>query len=144
MVRVRRAESRDAAALADLTAQLGYPVDATELARRLDSVLADQRSALLVAADGSDGVVGWLHVVIRHLLERPPSALIAGFVVDERHRSEGIGQRLLEAGEEWAHAQGVASMTLYSRQTRTRAHRFYLREGYRIAKESYFFEKGLP
>ena len=34
-------------------------------------------------------------------------------------------------------------MTLYSRQTRERAHAFYEREGYVIVKRSFFFEKPL-
>ncbi len=143
MIAIRRARAQDAPALAGLTTQLSYPVDADELAARLARVLDDSNAALLVATDGADLPLGWIHVYLKQVLERPMSVLIGGLVVDERHRSSGIGLQLLKAGEEWAREQGVTSMTLYSRQTRTRAHRFYERHGYRIAKQSFFFEKDL-
>jgi GNAT superfamily N-acetyltransferase len=122
---IRRARARDAPALAELTTQLGYPVAPDEIGRRLAPLLGDPSAALLVAVDEADGVVGWIHVYAKRLLERPATVLIGGLVVDERHRSAGIGQQLLKAGEAWAREQGVASITLYSRQTRTGAHRFY-------------------
>jgi GNAT superfamily N-acetyltransferase len=140
---IRQARASDASTLAELTTQLSYPVAQEELARRLEPILLDQSAAVLVAVDDSDTPVGWIHVFIKQLLERSGSVLIGGLVVDERHRSRGIGQQLLQAGEAWAREQGMASMTLYSRQARTRAHRFYERHGYRISKESYFFEKDL-
>jgi GNAT superfamily N-acetyltransferase len=140
---IRRARAGDAAGLAELTAQLGYPVATDVLAGRLAGVLTDRAAALLVAADAADVPVGWIHVYVKRVLERPASALIGGLVVDERHRSKGIGLQLLEAGEAWAREQGLASVTLYSRRTRRRAHRFYERHGYRIAKASFFLEKDL-
>ncbi|HET8587288.1 MAG TPA: GNAT family N-acetyltransferase [Candidatus Limnocylindria bacterium] len=144
MTTVRPARASDASSLAGLTAQLGYPTTADEIAGRLAGVLADKAAALLVAADEAGTPVGWIHVYVKRVLERPASVLVGGLVVDERHRSHGVGLQLLEAGEAWAREQGVTSVTLYSRQTRTRAHRFYQRHGYRISKESFFLEKDLP
>jgi GNAT superfamily N-acetyltransferase len=142
-IRVRDAQLDDAPALAELTTQLGYPVSADELRPRLTQLLDDEASRILVAVEEADLPVGWLHVMIHRSLESLASVRIGGLVVDERYRSGGIGRQLLAAGEAWARERGVARMTLYSRQTRERAHRFYEREGYRIAKRSYMLEKDL-
>lgn len=140
---IRSARPADAAALAELTGQLGYPTDASTLVDRLAGLLQDDTSTLLVAVGEDDRPIGWLHLEVHRTLTSPASVLIAGFVVDEAHRSGGVGKTLLHAGEAWARERGVARMTLYSRQTRERAHAFYEREGYVVVKRSFFFEKPL-
>jgi GNAT superfamily N-acetyltransferase len=141
--RIRGIKSGDAEALAALTTQLGYPVDPDRIRSRMRPLLRDSSSAVLVAADGDDRPIGWLHVALLLSLEGDPRVHIMGLVVGDGHRSAGIGQELLAAGEAWAREQGVTRMTVYSRQTRERAHRFYEREGYALVKRSYFFEKEL-
>ena len=140
-VAIRDACLQDAPALAELTTQLGYQVDAQTIAARLAEVLARPASVLLVAAGEHDRPIGWLHLELHRTLTSPASVHIAGLVVDEAHRSGGVGKILLQAGEAWAQEHGVARMTLYSRQTRERAHAFYEREGFVIVKRSFFFEK---
>jgi GNAT superfamily N-acetyltransferase len=135
--------SGDAEPLAALTTQLGYPVEPDRIASRVGRLLDDPGSAVLVATDGDDRPIGWLHVALLLSLEGDARAHIMGLVVDDRHRSAGIGQELLSAGETWARELGVTRMTVYSRQTRERAHRFYEREGYAMVKRSSFFEKDL-
>ena len=98
-MRIRRAAIDDAPAIAILTGQLGYPVDADEQARRLSLVLASERDAVFVAVDDDDRPVGWTHIQQRLMLEGSDQALIAGLVVDEEHRSAGLGLDLLAAAE---------------------------------------------
>ena len=143
IARMRRAQPSDAAAVAALAAQLGYPVTPEEISDRLAHLLDDADSVVLVAADARDRPLGWVHARLHRSLESAASVRIGGLVVDDAHRSQGIGRDLLRAAEDWARERGVARMTLYSRQTRERAHRFYDREGYRIAKHSYLLEKDL-
>ncbi len=140
-VRIRRARLDDAGAIARLTGQLGYPVDADEQARRLAPMLGSEGDAVLVAVDDEDLPFGWIHVQHRLLLEASDQALIAGLVVGEAHRSSGEGRRLLEAAESWAHERGLTSIRVLSRVERERAHRFYVREGYRRVKTSLVFHK---
>jgi GNAT superfamily N-acetyltransferase len=141
---IRPMRPGDAEAVARLTTQLGYPVEAGELAERMAAIVKRGReSALLVAVDGSDAVVGWIHAERLRLLELPPTASISGLVVDERKRSAGIGAALLAAAEDWARAQGMRSIQVRSRTTREGAHRFYEREGYRRIKTSFVFGKAL-
>ncbi len=141
--RIRRMAAGDAERLAELTTQLGYPVDAHTTAARIGPLLEDRGSAVLVAADADDQPIGWLHVTLLRSLESGDRVHIMGLVIDDRHRSAGIGQELLAAGEAWARARGVRRMSVYSRQARERAHRFYEREGYALVKRSYYFEKEL-
>ena len=61
------------------------------------------------------------------LLEHSDLAAIDGLVVDEDERSAGIGAELVAAGEAWARERGATAMTVRSRSTRERAHRFYER-----------------
>ena len=63
-------------------------------------------------------------------------------VTDETYRSSGVGHALLGFLERLARARGGDSIDLDSGTQRTRAHRFYFREGYVIP--SFVFRKQLP
>ena len=135
-VRIRPARPGDAPAMAPLTTQLGYPVEATEQVERLAPILASDDDALLVAVDDADTPIGWIHVQARRSLASPPHAQIAGMVVDQAHRSDGVGAALVAAAESWARERGLPSVQVYSRVERERAHRFYERHGYEMVKTS--------
>lgn len=141
---MRPARLADAPALAQLTTQLGYPVDAAAQEERLAAVMAAPDDHLvLVAVDQTDRPIGWAHVERVRMLEASRRADLMGLVVDEGHRSAGIGSALLRATEARARQWGCESIVLRSRATRKRAHRFYLREGYLLLKTSHVFEKRL-
>jgi GNAT superfamily N-acetyltransferase len=141
---IRPPRADDAAVMADLAEQLGYPVSAVELGERLDDLRDGEDAAVMVATDLDDRPLGWVHVEIKRTLLAPLSAQIMGLVVDASARNVGVGRDLLSAAEAWAAARGCRQMLVGSRVTRERAHRFYLREGYAIQKTSFFFEKQLP
>jgi GNAT superfamily N-acetyltransferase len=77
------------------------------------------------------------------LLEASELACINGLVVDEAHRSDGIGAELVAAAEAWAWEHGATAIMVRSRSARVRAHRFYERLGYVEVKRSHVFEKPL-
>ena len=141
-VRVRPPLPGDAPALAALAGELGYPTTAEALLGRLAS-LHPTDAAVIVSTDADDVPTGWCHVELRRTLVEPMSALIAGLVIGEGHRSAGIGAALLGAAEAWATARGCRRMVVATRVTRERAHRFYAREGYEVSKTSYFLTKAL-
>ena len=140
---IRPAIEADVGPMAELTTQLGYPVDQGTLGRRLADVRARTADEVLVAVDESDRPFAWVHVGLLALLEASDLASINGLVVDERHRSSGIGASLVEAAERWALDHGAAAIMVRSRSTRRRAHRFYERLGYLEIKRSHVFEKPL-
>jgi GNAT superfamily N-acetyltransferase len=141
-VRLRPPLPSDAPALAALAGELGYPTSTEELLGRL-AALHPTDAAVIVSTDADDQPTGWCHVEMRRSLVDPMSALIAGLIVGDGHRSEGIGVELLGAAEQWARARGCRQMVVATRITRERAHRFYAREGYAVAKTSYLLTKVL-
>jgi len=142
--RVRMMRVDDAARVAQMTTQLGYPVDAARQEPRIRDILDDPAGhAALVAVDVADVPVGWVHVMRQRYLEGDAMAAIMGLVVDEAHRSAGVGEKLMAAAEEWARSTGCTRMTVRSRVTRERAHAFYERLGYVHEKTSLTFRKPL-
>lgn len=139
---IREAEADDVAALTELNAQLGYPTTEAELRERLDPILASPEDAIIVAT-AADRPIGWIHVAVERGLQGSFVAGLRGLVVDEAHRSSGVGRMLIGAAEEWARRHQCRVITVRSRVTRERAHRFYEREGYRHVKTSHVFEKRL-
>lgn len=133
----------DVERVADLTAQLGYPATSTQIEARFAHVRSRPDDEVLLAVDEHDVAIGWIHVSRFASLEASDVALIGGLVVDDAHRSGGVGQALLAAGEDWARDHGAATMVVRSRITRERAHRFYERHGYATVKTSHVFEKPL-
>jgi GNAT superfamily N-acetyltransferase len=139
---IRPVSLGDVPALVELNGQLGYPTSEPELRHRLEPILASVEDAVLVAVD-AQAPIGWVHVAIERGLEASDVAGLRGLVVDERHRSGGVGAELLRAAETWAREHHCARLTVRSRVTRERAHRFYEREGFVHVKTSHVFEKPL-
>ena len=139
---IRPARAGDAFALADLSAQLGYVVDADEIAERLARVRAQGMGEVFVA-EVDARVVGWTHVVPRLQLEDPAHAELAGLVVAEGARGARVGAALLAAAEGWARAQRFTLLRVRSNVVRERAHRFYERAGYCRVKQQAVFHKSI-
>jgi GNAT superfamily N-acetyltransferase len=142
-VTIRAASPEDAAQLAELSGQLGYPARPEEMKQRLARVQPDEDHAVFVAEQRERGVVGWAHVFLYHSLENPTHAEVGGLVVDERCRSHGVGHRLLARAEQWAREKGCGTIGLRSNVIRERAHTFYGREGYKVIKTQKAFRKEL-
>jgi GNAT superfamily N-acetyltransferase len=140
---IRPATSADAAALAELSGQLGYPADVGAMHQRLAFVRSANAGEVFVAVDELTHIAGWTHVVPRLHLEESAFAELAGLVVDARARGSGVGKLLLHAAEQWATEHGFARLRVRSNVIRERAHRFYLREGYVERKRQVVFDKDL-
>jgi GNAT superfamily N-acetyltransferase len=141
MTRIRLMAAGDASSVADLTNQLGYSATGDDIARRFDDIRRAPEAAVLVATDERDSAIGWILVRMVAALSSDRPAEIGGLVVGDGHRSEGIGTELVAAAEEWSRQHGARSLTVRSRSTRERAHRFYVRLGYEQIKISHVFEK---
>src|SRR3954464_5522423 len=142
-ITIRVAVPGDAAKIAELNGQLGYPATAGEIRERLEALGAQSAVRTVLVACAGDEVVGWVDVALSFHLQSPECALIGGLVVKDGMRGLGIGKRLCEAAEAWSREKGVSRMRVTSRSTRTDAHRFYLRDGYAEVKTSRVFEKVL-
>ncbi len=139
-VDVRPARGSDAQILADLMAQLGYEVPAAEIASRVERL--DERRSVLVATV-QRVVAGWIAVSVDEPFVTGREALVEGLVVDERLRSQGVGERLLHEAEAWARAHACTAVRVQSNVIRERAHTFYERNGYARVKTQHQFRKRL-
>jgi ribosomal protein S18 acetylase RimI-like enzyme len=142
-ITIRRAKATDAARIAELSTQLGYPVTTREMAARLKLVLRERKAACFVAEEQSTGVIGWIHVSTQPLVEVAVRAEVNGLVVDEKIRSQGAGWALLQAAEGWARKHHCKSMSVRSNVLRDRAHAFYERHNYEHYKTQKAFRKTL-
>lgn len=140
---IRRARKEDAAAIAGLAGQLGYPSTQQEIEKRLERVLPASGHALFVAEMPGGGIGGWLHVFGYNVVESDTRAEVAGLVVDANARGTGIGRLLMQSAEDWARQQGYTSVNLRSNIVRHEAHKFYQRLGYTIPKTQHTFRKDL-
>lgn len=131
ILRIRAPALADAGMLASLTGQLGYPIDAATLARRLQDIAATRSGVVLVAEADDGSVAGYAHALVQYFTFAEPFVELAALVVDEAARSGGAGAALLRAVEDWTREQGVAAVYVRSAVRRERAHLFYQREGYR-------------
>lgn len=142
-VTVRAAPRDDAAAFAEPSGQLDYPVPAEALAERLDWLLGRDDQVVLAACAGP-AVVGWIHGAEQELLESERRCEILGLVVDQRRRRAGIGRRLVAAVEAWARRRGLRLMSVRSNATRAESHPFYQGIGYQRTKTQQVYRKRLP
>jgi ribosomal protein S18 acetylase RimI-like enzyme len=140
---IRQMLPEDAAAVAGLTSQLGYPATESEIKRRFDRIKDRWDARLFVAKQPEHLIVGWIHVQATYLLEADPRAEIWGLVVAEGARGLGVGRALVEAAEEWAGRLNLDVVVVRSNQVRVRARGFYEHLGYTVTKTQHAFRKTL-
>ena len=142
-VSVRRATEADAAAIASLSAELGYPVEPVDIQKRLRALFEATDQLVLVATTADHAVVGWIHGAEQLLLEVGSRCEILGLVVSSGHRRSGIGQRLLTAVEIWAADRGLLEVSVRSNVLRESSHPFYEKHGYRRVKTQHAYRKAV-
>src|SRR5262249_33498106 len=134
---VRDARVEDGEAVSRLCSQLGYPVIGAAMPKRLARVQADPNARVFVA-DVGDGPIGLATVHLRHTLNHEtPIAQLTLLVVDESQRTRGLGRALVDAAEQWAHAQRCHRIVITTGLQRADAHAFYERVGYRHTGRRY-------
>ena len=93
-------------------------------------------------ADLGEVVVGWLHAYLALRVGVAPFVEIAGLIVDEQYRSEGIGSKLVAEAIAWAKSIGV-NVRVRSNSKRDATHNFYQERGFKLLKQQYVFEFNL-
>jgi GNAT superfamily N-acetyltransferase len=139
---IREVAASDAAAVAVLGGEPGYPQTAETIRTSIEALSRRTDHAIFVACESGE-VVGWIEVGIAHHLVAEVRAEIGGLVVASEARSRGIGGKLVAHAERWAVKQGVKVILVRSRIAREDAHRFYRRAGYEQIKTSAVFTKGI-
>jgi predicted N-acetyltransferase YhbS len=139
-VSIRTARESDAASIAALATELGYPSTEAEILRRLQRIQMRNEGSAIVAELGG-GVCGWITVASVNSLTASARAEVAGLIIAQTLRGMGIGSLLLQAAMSWARINGYAEVRVHSNTSRQRAHQFYEREGFDRVKTQALFRK---
>jgi len=141
-IQLRPAELADAAEIARLSGELGYPVSAQVMAGRLTVILPHPMHHISVIAEAGV-LLGWIAMERRMTLESGERVEIVGLVVAGATRRGGVGRALVEDAERWARTQGFDVIQVRSNVTRTESHPFYERLGYVRRKSQHVYTKPL-
>jgi GNAT superfamily N-acetyltransferase len=91
--------------------------------------LCDGTRSTAFVADLDGDIVGFCTVYLDlDSLRFGQRAWLNDMAVEPRHRSRGVGRRLLHTAKIWARDHGATQLLLDSSTSRTDAHRFYRRE----------------
>ena len=136
-LRVRPAEEADAAPVAVLVTQLGYPSDASQVLARMRRVQDDAGIRMFVA-ESDAGVIGMIGVMAFPAFHRDGlHGYITALAVEEAVRGGGVGAALLKTAETWFAGLGIGKVTLTTAAHREHAHRFYEKHGYEFNGRRY-------
>jgi len=138
---VRDAKADDAAPIAELSGELGYPTDARTVRGVLERVLAraDQRVYVAEAPGGS--VCGWLQAHSCEVIEAGLRVEIMGLVVSPSARRGGVGRALVGRAEAWASELSAGYVVVRSNVRRGESHAFYPALGYAQTKTQAVYRK---
>ena len=138
---IRDACKQDCEAICRLNRDaLGYDFALEATRSRLEAILATAGNRLFVA-EADSLVVGYVHAAEYECTYTNSLKNILALAVDENHRGQGIGHRLLHKVESWAEETGSSGVRLVSGFDREGAHRFYLACGYTDRKNQKNFIK---
>lgn len=135
---VRDMTAADLPAVAELSAELGYPCPLEELRTRF-ALLAKDASAGLFVAERDGAVIGFLQVGVRIPLESPIHAEILALSVTTRLHRTGAGRALVARAVEFTKQRGISSLRVRSNVTRDVSHVFYTNLGFARTKTQHVY-----
>ena len=130
-MKIRPPVDTDAADIAGLLGELGYPCRPDDVVPRLEALRSEATSTGAWVAEFGSRVAGLattrafasVHVAV-------PVVWLTVLVVTSEARGQGIGRALVGEAERWARAMGAHRLSLTSGVQRQEAHEFYRRLGY--------------
>ena len=127
---IREVRDTDAESLVPLFAELGYPTNPVDVARRLERLTADESYRAWVSVEEGH-ILGLAAAHVVHPIEDDhPAAQLIALVTLSTVGGRGIGGSLVRHFEDWARAVGAARLVISSGVDRLEAHAFYERRGY--------------
>ena len=144
MITIRKAVEADITRLLELYRQLSldpgsYVKAAPEDCRRILGQIENVSGYALLVAEEDGDVLGTLSLAILPAFAHgvSPFAVVEYMVVDEGHRSRGIGRQLMEYAVRKAGEAGCYKIMLSSNKRRMDAHRFYRLLGFTATHEGF-------
>ncbi len=139
---IRIAIPEDAASVADLINQMGYPVSESEAEIRIKHYSKPSYRLMLAEIEGN--TIGLIALHIYDVLHLPaPEGRVISFCVDEKVRDKGVGTTLLTEAENFFKKSGCYKIVLNCNLRRTDTHQYYLNRGYQFTSKHFakFFMK---
>jgi GNAT superfamily N-acetyltransferase len=137
--RLRPYEEGDAADLAGLLTELGYPADGDTVRGRLAGLSPEHHT---IVADCGGRIAGFIGLLKIQAYEAPvPLGYVLALSIAGSHQRQGLGKALLAAAEEYFRSQGIVDVRVSSGLHREDAHLFYEAMGYR--KNGHRFRKSI-
>jgi GNAT superfamily N-acetyltransferase len=134
----RHATQADAEPVASLLTELGYASTAAEVVDRVQHSRHSETSWLLLA-QSADDVIGLISAeLVPYFPNGSTVCRITALVVAAKHRSRGVGEKLLTRAAEFARDHSCSGIELTSAHHRLDAHRFYERLGFSPASLRFF------
>ena len=128
---VRHAQPDDAAQVATLLAELGYPDNQVADVRQRLALWASETTSRALVAERHQEVLGIVAVTAIPYLEHEGRwGRIVALVVSSACRGQGVGRHLVQAAENAASELGCVVMEVTTARSRTESHPFYQNLGY--------------
>jgi GNAT superfamily N-acetyltransferase len=138
---IRDATAADAAQVAALLGELGYPTKEAQARARIETLTVRDDFRVRVFADG-DAILGVGSLQVHPGLEHDePIGFITALVVSKQARRRGVGRALVDDLLDFARRRGCARVNVGSGLRRTDAHAFY--EGIGFTRSGIRFRKNL-
>jgi len=136
---VRHVSVKDAAQVAALSAELGYPSTVKDTISYIQAIDKSICDVAYVAVNG-ETVLGWIHVLYTIRLESGPFCEIGGLVVARNAQGRGIGGLLVDKAKKWSAERNISTLRVRSNVIREGAHGFYAKNGFKEFKQQKVFD----
>lgn len=140
---LRNITEADAAVVAKLSCELGYPAEPNTIQNRIATLVSSQSDLLVGALNEANELAGWLQAHAANVLESGFRVEIMGLIVATKFRRCGVGRALVSRAEEWARCLGAPTMVVRSNVSREESHGFYPALGYTVNKTQTVYRKSL-
>lgn len=141
-IKIRKVKITDTKMLLPLAEQIGYPVKLADAKKRLAQIIRRKDDIFLVAEQNKK-VIGFVHGLDIVEMLTPKTLRLAGVIVDENVRQQGVGRKLMNELERWAKKNKFAMVLVPSNVKRQGAAKFYPKIGYPKIKTQNVFVKNL-
>jgi aminoglycoside 6'-N-acetyltransferase I len=151
-IRIRSGEPADLEQLSLMRRALWPNLSVDEDWQELDATLSGKpRStmplSILVAETDAGELIGFLEVGLRSHADgcdaRVPVGFVEGWFVSERHRSKGVGAKLLAAAEDWARGRGCIEMASDTWLDNDNSQRVHQALGFEVVDRCIHYRKAL-
>jgi GNAT superfamily N-acetyltransferase len=134
---IRSSELSDAPAILSLLLQMGYPQPIEQVQKRINAFHNTPNHHLLVMDQDGVAVGVIAFIFYEHLLKDGCCCHIDTLVVDQKFRSQGVGEALLAHAQKMALEKNCITMELFTLERRrdTGTHRFYAKMGFKDQSE---------